>query len=445
MDALNEQDWRRLLQTIRRGRCILLLGPGVAVAPDDDQHIPLTTRLARSLAGQLPAADVCDSNNLSHVAQLYYQDPNFSRIDLESAVKDFYAPFEQETTPLHQELAQLPFTLCVNTAFDRFFLNALRAADKTPVYDYYHFRKGRDSPLASIDPTYFNDPLRPVVYDLYGSRDDEESLVLSENDLLEFLVKVIQNAPPLPAFIKARFSDPNASFLFLGFGFRHWYVRILLHILQAQRHQNPSLALEDAGFFKHPEQRQIVIFFEKEHRIAFRQQDCERFAAELRQRFADSGGAAPQPAPALPEDAPRVFLCHSHQNREAVVKLGESLQARGIAIWLDRQNLRGGDDWDRLIPDVIKKQVDYVVVAQSKGLAERVESYCYKEIKTALARQASFAEGIRFVIPLQLDAGILLPELTGLQSVDLTVAQGIQELVQTIQEDWSRRGRRRGL
>lgn len=435
MDALNEQDWRRLVQTIRRGRCILLLGPGVAVAPGDDRHSPLTTRLARSLAGQL--ADVCDPANLSHVAQLYYQDPNFSRLDLESAVKDFYAPFEQETTPLHQELAQLPFTLCVNTAFDRFFLNALRAAGKNPVYDYYHFRKGQDSPLNSIDPVHFNDAQNPVVYDLYGSREDEESLVLSENDLLEFLVKVIQNAPPLPAFIKARCSDPNASFLFLGFGFRHWYVRILLHILQAQRHQNPSLALEDAGFFEHPEQRQIAIFFEKEHRIAFRQQDCQHFAAELRQRFAESGGAAPPPVPALPEDAPKVFLCYSHQDREAVLRLGESLQARGIAIWLDRQNLRGGDDWDRLIPDVIKKQVNYVVVAQSKGLAERVESYCYKEIKTALERQVSFAQGIRFVIPLQLDTGVMLPELTQLHAV-----QGLQELAQTIQEDWSRRGRR---
>lgn len=443
MDGLYERDWDRLIETIRRKRCILLLGPGLTVAPGDDQHVPLTTRLAQVLAGQLPATDVCDPDNLSHVAQLYFQHPDFSRIDLERAVKRFYAPYEQESTPLHQELAQLPFTLCVNTAFDRFFLNALSAAGKTSVYDYYHFRKGRDSPLASIDPAYFNDPLNPVVYDLYGSREDEDSLVLSENDLLEFVVKVIQNAPPLPSFIKARFSDPNASFLFLGFGFRHWYIRILLHILQAQRHQNPSLALEDAGFFAHPEQRQIVIFFEKEHRIAFRQQDCRRFAAELRQRFAESGGIAPQPVSTLPEDAPRVFLCHSHQDREAVVKLGESLRARGIAIWLDRQSLRGGDDWDRLIPDVIKKQIDYVVVAQSKGLAERVESYCYREIRTALERQDSFKEGVRFVIPLQLDSGILLPELTELQSVDLTVAQGVQELVQTIQEDWNRRGRRR--
>ncbi|MFO1430347.1 MAG: toll/interleukin-1 receptor domain-containing protein [Candidatus Competibacteraceae bacterium] len=446
MDALDERDWDRLTETVRRKRCILLLGPGVAVAPGDDPPIPLTTRLARALAAQLPVADVCDPDSLSHVAQLYYQHPDFSRLDLERAVKDFYKSYEQESTQLHRELAQLPFTLCVNTAFDRFFLNALRAADKTPVYDYYHFRKGRDSPLNNIDPAYFNDPKEPVVYDLYGSREDEESLVLSENDLLEFLVKVIQNVPPLPAFIKARFSDPNASFLFLGFGFRHWYVRILLHILQAQRRQNPSLALEDAGFFKHPEQRQIAIFFEKEHRIAFRQQDCQRFAVELRRRFAESGGPMPPPAPVLPEDAPRVFLCYSHQDREAVNRLVESLQTCGIAIWMDRQNLRGGDDWDRLIPDVIKKQqVDYVVVAQSRALAGRVESYCYKEITTALERQASFAQGMRFVIPVQLDAGILLPELERLQSVDITAPQGLQELVKTIQEDWSRRGRRRSV
>jgi hypothetical protein len=443
MDALNERDWDRLIETIERKRCILLLGPGVAVAPGDSQHIPLTTRLARSLAEQLPAADVCDPDNLAHVAQLYCQHLDFSRLDLERALKRFYAPFEQETTPLHQELAQLPFTLCVNTGFDRFLLNAFSAAGKTPIYDYYHFRKGRESPLASIDPAYFNDPLRPVVYGFCGSREDEESLVLSENDLLEFLVKVIQNAPPLPAFIKARFSDPNASFLFLGFGFRYWYVRILLHVLQAQRHQNPSLVLEDAGFFTLPEQRQIVIFFEKEHRIAFRQQDWESFATELRQRFTASGGAAPQPVPALPADAPRVFLCHSHQDREAVAALSQALEARGIAIWLDRKNLRGGDDWDRLIPDIIRKQVDYVVVAQSRALVERVESYCYKEIRAALERQQYFAKGIRFLIPLQLEASVLLDELTQLQSVDLTNPQGIQQLVQAIQEDWNRRGRQR--
>lgn len=131
MDGLYERDWDRLIETIRRKRCILLLGPGLTVAPGDDQHVPLTTRLAQVLAGQLPATDVCDPDNLSHVAQLYFQHPDFSRIDLERAVKRFYASYEQESTPLHQELAQLPFTLCVNTAFDRFFLNALSAAGKT--------------------------------------------------------------------------------------------------------------------------------------------------------------------------------------------------------------------------------------------------------------------------------------------------------------------------
>jgi len=73
----------------------------------------------------------------------------------------------------------------VNTAFDRFFLNALRAAGKDTSVRLLPFRKVGIA-LVSIDPAYFNDPLRPVVYDLYGSREDEESLVLSENDLLEF-------------------------------------------------------------------------------------------------------------------------------------------------------------------------------------------------------------------------------------------------------------------
>ncbi len=423
------------MQTTQRGNCILLLGPGVAVAPDVPD-VPLTTRLARLLAGKLPPGEVITRDELAHVAQLYHQSCR-DRLELEFAVQDFYGPYDGETTLLHQELSNLPSTLCVNTSFDSFLRNAFLTAGKAPIYDYYHFQRPHDSALRDTDPHH------PIVYDLYGNRGEGDSLVLTENDLLDFLVNVIKGTPPLPPFITARFSDPNTSFLFLGFGFRHWYVRILLHVLRTYGHRSRSLALEDACFFTQPEQRQNIVFFERVHCIEFRQQSWADFATALRQRYEASVGDKARVMPAPPADPPKVFLCHSHQDRDAVARLADRLQALGIAVWLDKQNLRGGDNWERQIPHVIEKQVDYVLVLHSSHMLEKVESYFHKEINAALERQQGFAEGFRFVIPVQLERGAVLDKLSHLHSLELMAPQGVQELAQAIQEDWNRRGRQR--
>lgn len=433
MEGLTEQDWRRFAQTIQRGTCVLLLGPGVAVCEQDPQRTPLTTLLSRSLADALGHDfQIVNPDDLRHIGQVFLHRPENDRVDLELAVKDFYAPFEQQTTALHKQLADLPFTLCVNTTHDCFLSNAFKAVGKTPQGAYYNFRK--PSPTMPLNPK----PNSPVVFDLYGNLADPDSLVLTENDLLDFLVSVVKNAPPLPSYVTGVFAKPETSFLFLGFGFQRWYVRILLHVLQAARHRYRSLAIEDAGFFSHPDKRQTAVFFEREHLIGFKLLSWENFVLELTARHATLTGAAAAPAP-LPVDAPLAFLCHVHEDRDAVAALAERLQTLGIRIWLDRQNLRGGDNWDRLIEDVIGKQVNYVVVLQSPRMQGEIESYVFKEIKLALERQQRFAKDIRLVIPVKLEPCKPLEELVQLHWVDLAEPRGIEHLANAIREDWTRR------
>jgi len=94
-------------------------------------------------------------------------------------------------------------------------------------------------------------------------------------------------------------------------------------------------------------------------------------------------------------------------------------------------------DWERQIQHIIK-QVDYFAVFLSNALLTQRESYCYKEINAALERQKSFKEGCRFLIPVLLDpvAESAIPSmLTSLQSVDLTVPKGIQDLAEVILDD----------
>jgi hypothetical protein len=136
------------------------------------------------------------------------------------------------------------------------------------------------------------------------------------------------------------------------------------------------------------------------------------------------------------------FLCHESRDKPLVESLATELQARGIKVWLDKQSLRGGDRWPELIPDVLQKQCDYVVVLQSPRMLDKPESYCFLEIDLAVKRQPKFFPGLRYVVPTILEADPHLPleilEKT-FHCIDLTVSGGIEALAQTILEDWQKR------
>jgi len=152
------------------------------------------------------------------------------------------------------------------------------------------------------------------------------------------------------------------------------------------------------------------------------------------------GGTKPAPAaePAAGTDAPRAFLCYASEDVEAVTRLSERLEAAGIGVWRDKQNLRGGDDWDRVLVHVIEKQVHYVIVAQSTTMDRRGEGYFYKEIAVARERQRRMRQGRIFVLPLQIESCEGLDELKDLHQMSVATEDDFGKLVQAIREDWSK-------
>jgi hypothetical protein len=434
----------KLAERIRRGDdktgggCVLLLGPGVAVDPSDAQRTSVTALLARRLAADPQVQSRCTpemENNLRHVAQLYYQVHDQDKDDLALVVKDFYAGFQDATTAFHRNLAQLPFRLCISTSPDDFMFNALREAGKNPSRAHYNFHRDRNPGLIRATEK------APLVYYLYGRGDDLDSLVLTENDLIEFLVCVVRGDPDLPEFIKGPLGDRDTTFLFLGFGFQNWYLRVLLHVLNIYGHGSRAMALEDASFFQNPEHFQTVGFFSGDHLIEFRPLRWDEFAERLCADYRGSSGS-PAPAGAQPgPNAPVAFLSYASEDREAVETLGAKLAAYGIAVWQDKQNLRGGDNWRRVLRDVIAEQVDYVIVAQTRQMVSQFEGYFYHEINAALMRQDGFKEGTLFVIPVTLDDCETLKELSDLHIIDVRSDQGVSRLAREISDDWRQRPR----
>jgi hypothetical protein len=306
--------------------------------------------------------------------------------------------------------------------------------------DWYDF-KGKTPGLVQMGTVE-----KPLVFYLYGAVNEPKSLMLTENDLLDFLAALISEKPPLPDNIRSELKDANKSFLFMGFGFRHWYLRILLHVLQKGRkkgsdYSDYSFALEVSLPENTSELQRTVFFFEKsDYRIHIIKEDFIGFAEQLRERFGqDSPGITSRVEEAR---KPEVFICHASEDKNYAASLYKKLKQAGIRPWLDKKSLEGGVEWDPEIRKAIKK-VDYFVVLQSKTLAEKEIAYVNREINSALDRLPEFQRGKSvFIIPVKIEECQLRDDLAHLQTIDLTDEVNIKTLIDRIQRDFEKRKNR---
>jgi hypothetical protein len=140
--------------------------------------------------------------------------------------------FSQEwETPL-SVLAMLPIPFYLTTSHHRFMEAALRAVGKTPRTEVYCWREGLElnlPPEFASDPSFEPEVNTPLVYHLHGVDDYPDSLVLTEDDYLEFLVNVTQdfNTEAFPNTVRTALS--SWFLLIVGYELHAWDLRVLLH------------------------------------------------------------------------------------------------------------------------------------------------------------------------------------------------------------------------
>jgi nucleotide-binding universal stress UspA family protein len=441
---VEKRELRSLVERIKQGKCVLVLGPRVAVRPDDPDRRPLDELLALELLKDISASEedvAATAGNLRRAADQYVRSQG-DPFMLTTFARDFYAAIGEVTTDFHRDLAQLPFQLCISAAPDNLMAAAFRNAGKKPQESHYNFSGGKAPALSqSTEKT-------PIVYHLFGHHQEPSSLVLTEIDLIKFLVAIIKGVPPVPDQVRGILNDAGVSCLFIGFGFHQWYLRVLLEVMNLYK-TSRGIAFEDRDFFARPDRAEVVGFFSGTRRIDFRELEWEGFARELREAYesmtpkADAAGGG-GPAPSLPQGAPIAFVSYASEDREQVEALAEQLEARGIDVWQDKQDLRAGQKWSKVLRSVIEDQVNYVIVVQTAAMLQREEGVFYKEIDIARERQSTMRDDMTFLIPVTVDRCPILPALGEYHVIDITEPAGIDRLATAIQEDWKKRAARRG-
>ncbi len=109
----------------------------------------------------------------------------------------------------------------------------------------------------------------------------------------------------------------------------------------------------------------------------------------------------------MPESTPpapppcTVFLSYASEDRAVAARLAEALRAKGIDVWFDANELRGGDAWDDKIRRQIKTCTFFIPIISDNTQA-REEGYFRREWRLAVERAHDMADDRPFILPLTL-------------------------------------------
>jgi len=230
---MNHRQWRNLVNSINNERCILLLGPAVAATEQNGELQPLTRAFAHHLAEELDFESIAYNkamrDDLVYIMQRFMTIPGVLPTDPADEAKRFYQKKSFQINSTLKSLAALPFHLIINSTPDSLTAQAFQEAGKHQLqHTYYNFRK-EDKNL--VIPEF--DRNKPLVYNLLGHYKDPDSLVLTEGDRIKFVSNVVRNEPRIPVSITSEF-DERKTYLFVGFDWDQWPLRLLLTSLNLQ-------------------------------------------------------------------------------------------------------------------------------------------------------------------------------------------------------------------
>ncbi len=229
MDAsLEERDWALLLRRIADGKCTPIIGPDIV-----DGFMPHRRDIAQSWANQhdYPLDDVDDIARVAQYLAIRF-DPYFPKDEIHKQLTTVEQPdFHMDNQP-HGVLADLELPIYLTTNFDDFMFQALKSRNKDPKVELCRWNDElARSQMSHLDQGYNPTPANPLVYHLLGQHDYPESLVLTEDDYLNFLVNITTETYKLPPRIQRALA--GSSILLLGFNPLRPNFRILFRSLMA--------------------------------------------------------------------------------------------------------------------------------------------------------------------------------------------------------------------
>jgi hypothetical protein len=235
ISQLPDEDWDNLLGLISDKSCTPFIGAGAASAV-----LPTGGDLAKAWADE-HKYPLNDDHNLTRVTQflaIARRDPTYPKRAMQKIIEGQQPDFSDPDEP-HQVLADLALPVYITTNYDSFMSDALSrslerrhgsGAAHQPHQQICHWYEtvsaGRRRKEHQPEPT----PDDPLVFHLHGHYANPQSMVLTEDDYLNFLVRLSgRSTDLLPQVITQKLVD--SAILFIGYSLADWTFRVLFRSL----------------------------------------------------------------------------------------------------------------------------------------------------------------------------------------------------------------------
>jgi hypothetical protein len=255
----------QIAKAIEARECILFLGAGAHAGPPPEwaahyppeQRPPIGSQLSQALARQLRLEERFpheDPANLQRVS-LFYEIEQGRGALIDAVTREVAEG--TEPSPMLGALARLDFPVVITTNYDRLFERALYAAGKEPRVSIYD---PEDVPTVDYPrPTAES----PVVWKIHGDVSRRESVVITDEDYIQFVLRMSSKEPydPFPRRLKVQLVDWTT--VFVGYSLLDYNLRLLFKTLRWQIDRSAFPAMYSVDFKPDP---LILDVYEKQRR-----------------------------------------------------------------------------------------------------------------------------------------------------------------------------------
>lgn len=219
-NQLPQIDWDLTLDTILNGKCILFLGPEVFTSSGGQT---LDEQLLHYIgAREDPAIKVYQDG-------LFFFRIKQQRTQTYLKIRRFFQESSfPEATQLFEKIAQIPFHCILTVTPDQQLSQTFKQLNIRHKTSFYWKKQPADhrAPLPTLQS--------PLLYEMLGSIEKPESLVLTHDDLYDYLESIFQGQG-MSARLKDHIINDAQSIIFLGLPFDRWYMQLILRVLHLHK------------------------------------------------------------------------------------------------------------------------------------------------------------------------------------------------------------------
>lgn len=205
----------------------------------------------------------------------YYDDglfnfKNSSDLFSHLKIKKFYNQDFPEVSAVLNKIAQIRFSTIIS-------LNPDTQLNKAFDYQSFMYEYAYHHPKITADELSKPSCDEPLIYNLLGNIDVRESMVLTHEDLFEFLESAVEGKS-ISTTLKGKVKSAS-NFIFIGLPFDKWHTQLLMRVLQKDVNKK---ALKFAA--NHAKDERIEMFCQDEFNIICVPTNIADFVNELHDR-----------------------------------------------------------------------------------------------------------------------------------------------------------------